>query len=219
MSTATVGWIGALVIALAACSSKSGGRVSSGACLSDKDCRAAGQLCDTTVAACVQCLRAADCATGVDGAASVDCTAGACVSFHPCGNSLDCKGGEVCDTARGRCVACVTDADCGTASHCVASLCRKSCLSDKDCVAAKQLCDPATGSCLECVRSTDCGTGKVCTAGACTDSVCPPGAAACAATTLFVCAPTGTTWQVTAICTGGCRITADGGVCSAGGGS
>jgi len=208
------------VLALAAaCSSTAlksdgGSTTTSGACLSDKDCRATGRLCDPNTAACVQCLRNADCPTAADGGVGAECVAGACVAFQMCINSLDCKVGEVCDPTRGRCVACVTDTDCMTGSHCVANVCRPSCASDKDCVAMKQLCDFASATCVDCVRDSDCGAGTTCNGGACTDSVCTPGATSCTSNVLFTCSATGTAWQNPVTCPVQCHMTAAGGTCS-----
>jgi hypothetical protein len=197
---------------LAACSSKStgGGGGSSGACLSDKDCRAQGRLCDPKTRACAQCLQASDCGM------NADCVAGACVAFESCTNSLDCKAGKVCEIARGRCVTCVADSDCAATFHCVASTCRTSCLSDKDCVAMKQLCDFSTSTCAACIRPTDCGPGKTCSAGACVDSVCTAGKTSCAANMLFTCAADGSAWGSPITCPAECRMTAAGGTCSNG---
>jgi len=204
----------------AACSSKSsksdGGGTTTGACLSDKDCRAQGKLCDPSTLACVQCLRASDCGGGTDGGAGADCVAGACVAFETCKNSLDCKAGEVCDTTRGRCVACLTDTDCPSMAHCVASACHASCMSDKDCTAMKQLCDFTSASCVDCIRNSDCGTGKTCSAGSCTDTVCLPGSTSCVSNMLLVCSDTGSGYGSPITCPVACRMTATGGTCSDG---
>ena len=63
-----------------------------------------------------------------------------------CKNSLDCPNNQVCDIATHQCVACLTDADCGSGQQCVAQICRGACVSDKDCTPLGELCDRAAGS-------------------------------------------------------------------------
>src|SRR5262245_8884268 len=63
-------------------------------CVSDKECRAQGLLCDTGRSICVQCLSSLDC--GGSEASTYDCLAGVCVAFTPCTNSRDCNG-QVCN--------------------------------------------------------------------------------------------------------------------------
>jgi hypothetical protein len=210
-----VGGIAALLMLAAACSNSSKNGAASSACISDKDCRSQGKLCNPATAACVQCLQASDCGM------NADCVAGACVPFVTCKSSLECKSSEVCDTSRGRCVACLADADCGMAMLCVANTCHPTCQSDKDCVSMHQLCDFTTTTCVDCIRDADCATGKFCNAGACSDQVCSPGSTSCTANMLFMCSANGTAWQNPTTCPDVCSMTADGGVCtsaSSGGG-
>lgn len=93
-----------------------------------------------------------------------------------CGVSADCAGDlPICDQARGKCVACLTDDQCkGSAAKafCVANTC--SGCRDRPTGACRMrdaktpVCGPA-GMCLECVVSSDCGeTGRpICEANKC----------------------------------------------------
>jgi len=74
----------------------------------------------------------------------------------------------VCNATSGRCVACLTDADCANANQtCVANACRTKCVSDRTCTPLGLLCDQASGSCVRCIVAADCPTGQSCQANAC----------------------------------------------------
>lgn len=81
-------------------------------------------------------------------------------------NSRPCPGDERCD-ARGLCVDCVTDADCGpglpvcdrTRNVCV------ECTADSNCSGGRPVCDLGASLCVACVDDGDCGGAAVCLPG------------------------------------------------------
>jgi hypothetical protein len=145
--------------------------------VSDKDCRAYNLLCDASLG-CVDCVRSTDCPAADGG--EVTCTAGRCETVVPCTNSLQCPTNQVCDSALGRCVECVLDADCGTGMTCQTQRCVRSveCTVTSDC-ASPQLCDTAVGRCVDCLSLVDCPTGQTCELGSCIDTTsgCKPSVA------------------------------------------
>jgi hypothetical protein len=144
----------------------------SGACSSDKECVANGQLCDTARGLCVDCLDTSGCKT------NQSCEKGKCVDFMPCMSSLDCAVGSVCDKTKMRCVECLTQADCPAGKMCGGNTCRSACASDKDCTGGGQLCDTMLGYCVGCLADTDCKNGY-CDMAQCVPQSCTPGAVTC----------------------------------------
>jgi hypothetical protein len=145
---------------------------SGGACTSDKQCAASGELCDQNRHLCVACIDSSGCGDGGT------CENGKCVVVETCNNSLDCPSGHVCDKTRGRCVDCLADADCPPMNACVGNTCRSKCTSDKDCRDQMLLCDTTAGYCSECLRDSDC-KGGACTMSKCIAYACMPGSVAC----------------------------------------
>src|SRR5690606_25812214 len=89
-----------------------------------------------------------------------------------CTAASGCDEG-VCHPGTGRCVACLDDGDCATASapRCDGGEC-KPCASDAHCagVTGKPLCDTATGACVECTAADE---------SACGDKSCDPATHRC----------------------------------------
>lgn len=113
------------------------------------------------------------------------------VPSGPCSSSRMCPG-QVCDTARSRCVDCLSEVDCAAGQRCVSNQCvapPSSCRSDRDCSMLNQVCNLGRMLCVDCVTARDCGGGQYCTAeGDCEMQVCAPGAASCVnGTTRGVC--------------------------------
>jgi hypothetical protein len=114
-------------------------------CTADAQCagRAVGTRCVSTAQQC-GCDSPADCPSA---------SAPACATAHQCGcgSNAECAGDagapgyDVCDTATGLCVECVTDSDCTDPNN--------------------RVCDPTTNLCLPCRTSADCAQnvdGPVC---------------------------------------------------------
>jgi hypothetical protein len=144
-------------------------------CTSAKDCAApdagAGTsktpACDVFAHECVRCVVDMDCAK------NEFCSEHQCQPFTPCVNTLDCPSDKVCNRMLGRCVGCVTGADCGDANAmCVESTCVASCVSDKECASLGRLCDVKAGHCVQCVQQVDCPGVYHCAAGKCILDVC-----------------------------------------------
>jgi len=176
-------------------------------CESDKECRTADQLCDTTRHTCVDCLDAADC----DGVA--DCTDGRCVPYVPCVTVRDCPVELVCNEETGRCVECLSDADCLNGLVCGGNRCRDGCTSDTECMTG--VCDPG-GYCVDCVTDENCPAGY-CTATECSPRVCEPGTSRCLAGGVATCTPRGDAYSDPVLCSETC--TESGSSASCGGGS
>jgi hypothetical protein len=84
-------------------------------------------------------------------------------------NSRPCPGDERCD-ARGLCVDCVVDADCGPGPLPVCDRTRNVCVectTGSNCSSELPVCDVEASRCVECVVDRDClATGEVCLPGA-----------------------------------------------------
>lgn len=120
-----------------------------------------------------QCDKNADCRVGygcVDEQSS-----GICVPQNPvlCRYDVDCQaaGRPHCDKPSGRCVECLSDADCSGSDVCLSSVCQGSarngtpCQSGADCLGRS--CQPTTyapgGYCTQnCVSDLDCSAGGHC---------------------------------------------------------
>ncbi len=139
-------------------------------CQSDKDCTAAGLVCDPLTKMCVPCLSDVDCP------ASHHCVGLTCLGFTTCSNSLGCtnaKGPDgldqpICDPKGGECTACLTAADCPLSTDCVAKACVPftACQNSTECK-QDEVCDKATNRCVQCLGNNDCATNELCEAGAC----------------------------------------------------
>lgn len=130
-------------------------------CLVDAHCSAPSPACDPITRRCVPCRGAIGCTApyvcspsapvcvlpcmdGNDCPGFIDaCRANVCSA---CNDPEDCAEGMFCDVPHGRCVACLSDANCGGTTL---------------------KCNQATGQCEACVRNLDCASGGVCFQGAC----------------------------------------------------
>ena len=129
-------------------------------CISDTNCTGDTPACDTLTKRCVACQGNVGCAGGYV------CSPSAPVCVLPCTEPSECPA--FIDGCRANvCSACHDPEDCGALfcdiphGRCVA------CLSDANCPAATPKCHAATGTCGACVRNLDCGAGGVCFQGAC----------------------------------------------------
>ena len=112
-----------------------------------------------------------------------------------CRSAADCAsdpGGRACDTATGRCVACLPGmrGQCAASEYCTAAMrCESGCGDDADCAGDGGLtrCDPVRHACARCVTDDHCPAGEVCRLGSCapgcTDAhACPVGRSCCEGT-------------------------------------
>ncbi|MBI5611225.1 MAG: hypothetical protein HY902_20295, partial [Deltaproteobacteria bacterium] len=126
-------------------------------CASDKQCQAAGLVCDMVAGVCVQCLTGDDCGTGES------CKAHKCLPPPTkCASTKDCALGLVCDKPNKVCVECITSDDCSKGLTCSETVC------------VPMLCQPGTTSCADqksvktCTsdgmgyEQTDCPGGSMC---------------------------------------------------------
>src|SRR5690554_4471418 len=117
-----------------------GGALGGGGGACDESCAGGASECDAESAGSTEC---------------VACTA-----------ESGCEVG-VCDASRGRCVACLEDADCTEpgAARCDGGEC-VGCTEDAQCagVDGRELCDVGTGECVECLpgEHDSCGAGWLC---------------------------------------------------------
>jgi Cys-rich repeat protein len=80
----------------------------------------------------------------------------------PCTSDDDCtKSAPFCNVTDGRCVQCMTAADCPNGEVCRAEthFCEPRCQSPEDCVGIDRPVCSATGVCVECTSDNDCGAG------------------------------------------------------------
>ena len=176
------------------------------ACLTDTDCGAAGSgtLCDTSthtchlgctggaqtgcpgglvctsqnnqVGSCVACVADSDCGGAHSG---LVCNAGHACVLGCRGDGNGCSAGLTCtsqDAALGKCVGCLTDANCGgPKSGSVCDTDKQTCTvgckgTDGNGCSGNLVCtsmNGATGNCAGCVHDSDCGPangGAVCEA-------------------------------------------------------
>jgi hypothetical protein len=140
-------------------------------CTADADCVGdpAGEVCNTTSGACVECMIDGDCETGE----TCNMTTYTCEAEQTnCSSNADCVGaaaGEICDTVSGLCVECLVDENCETGEVCnmttyTCELEQTGCTSNADCVGdpAGAICNTTSGDCVECMIDDNCGTGEVC---------------------------------------------------------
>ena len=139
-------------------------------CASDKDCTAAGKVCDPLTKVCVACLTDAECKV------NEHCIGLTCQGYTPCTNSLGCKSAKgpdgldqpICDQKIGECSSCLTAADCPAINDCVAKACvpYKNCQNSTEC-AKDEVCDKATSRCVQCLGNNDCAASELCESGKC----------------------------------------------------
>ena len=92
---------------------------------------------------------------------SLDAGAAATDGGSWCTGNAECASSDrdLCDTERGRCVECVTDAHCDEIfERCHAALgrCVVPCTGPGTCPWDEPICDAVLGACVECVADTDC---------------------------------------------------------------
>lgn len=123
----------------------------------------------------------------------------------PCASNRDCAGGLLCDTAAGRCVQCLTGAQCPAMGDvCMGHRCVAGtrCTSSRTCMGL--VCETTRGVCVECLMDVDCTGGTVCRGNACvtpprmcrssrecTDQVCDTARSVCVDCLTDVDCPTG----------------------------
>lgn len=144
------------------------------------------------------------------------CFANQCVLGCGQPNGLTCTGGQVCNTANGRCEAaqqsCATDAECPSAQICESQLCVPGCtLNPSLCDAATQLCDPSTFRCVAlptpCTMDSECMPPMtVCESSQCVPGCDQTGGIQCSGTTPYCNSGTGRC-QATQV--GGCTLDSD----------
>jgi concanavalin A-like lectin/glucanase superfamily protein/uncharacterized protein DUF2341 len=201
-------------------------------CVSSGDpCTAGGQLCDGPNSRCVDCLAAGDCDDSVS-CTDNSCNPGSgtcvytpnngncpddgifcngseyCHAVNDCDHSGDpcTAGGQLCDVSGGRCVDCLTGADCDDTVDCTDNGCDSgpgtctytandgNCPDDGDFCNGNEIChlindcehsgDPCTAGGQLCdvsgSRCVDCLAAGDCDDGAtCTDDSCNPGPGTC----------------------------------------
>ena len=82
------------------------------------------------------------------------CAKGACVV---CAADGDCGMGKKCDAIGMKCVDCLVSSDCAAGSRCVMGACAFGCDPKSPCPAGK-VCDPTTSVCVQCAASSDCSS-------------------------------------------------------------
>lgn len=94
------------------------------------------------------------------------CAEGEC---HECARDSDCTSPSLgrCDPDRHRCVACLTEQDCGAGFACdsLANRCLRKCGEGLDCPPDLHGCDEGRGVCYECDEDYECAdapTGQLC---------------------------------------------------------
>jgi hypothetical protein len=131
-------------------------------CIIDANCSGATPACDAATKRCVTCKASLGCTL------PYVCSPSAPVCVLPCVmDSSECPG--FIDGCRANvCSTCNEDDDCGPALFCDVPHGRcVACLTDANCSAPTPKCHQATGTCGECVKNTDCGSGGVCFQGSC----------------------------------------------------
>ncbi|MFI5306163.1 MAG: hypothetical protein ACHQ53_02360 [Polyangiales bacterium] len=170
---------GALVCRAGACSQASVCKTMSG-CVTDADCDAASQYCDTGTGTCAAKLANGKMLPGVTGhspsldgtcsktAAEIVCQSGVCdAADDECGHAI---GQGPCDATN---AATVCRAKTCAVSGTNANLCVE-CATDAQCAGAKPVCDPRTNACVQCTAadSSACtGATPICLVG---PSTCAP---------------------------------------------
>ena len=152
-------------------------------CKTHADC--GSSYCDRVTGACVECLAHGHCADPTP-----VCRAGSCAAATPCGPDAPCAAG-VCaeaptasgstdagDPTEGRCVDCLTDADC-SGVPCRAQVCATGevpCASTADCAPYGMQCQG--GHCVDCLVDAHCAVEDYCGDAVCQPDVCVPGTVA-----------------------------------------
>lgn len=162
-------------------------------CESDGDCDPNEQCddgtCETKFVTCdseEDCLGNQTCVLGT-------CDGGECESDADCGAII----GGLC--SNGRCLLCITNAQCEMDKKCFGGSCvpRDACESDADCDADKYC---STGACFPDCDPNDCNDNNACTSDSCVDQAC---------------SNTRITCDTAATCPAGCNAECLGGICFA----
>ena len=130
-------------------------------CAEDGHCANPRARCDPATDRCVECLSAADCG------GSGSCIAGPSRCVRNCTLLTQCPAGTLeCESTGGYCSYCEFDGDC--AGSTVGHRCDENygrcveCVTAADCSAPKPLCDRTLGRCVGCLSSAGCGAGLAC---------------------------------------------------------
>lgn len=139
------------------------------------------------------CEACQECVNGicVDKCPDKKCVNGACCDCEvssDCGNGYICNGCNcICPTgyknAKGDCVACLTNAQCGPCEDCINGECVSKCAPGLICDGTECKCPPGTkynittGKCekIDCASDKDCPECQVCVGGECVPIKCPEG--------------------------------------------
>jgi cysteine-rich repeat protein len=129
-----------------------------------------GKVCDGA-SACVECVDAADCASGV--CAKNGCIAASCTDTvkNNTETDVDCGGPDCNPCAAGK--ACAAGTDC-VDTICTAGLCAGATCSDAAKNGAETDVDCGGGTCKACGPTLGCKIDGDCTGGSCSGSVCLP---------------------------------------------
>jgi hypothetical protein len=187
------------------------------ACASDKQCKAAGLMCDTAKGKCAQCVANTDCPAAYHCSMSGVGGTGACKLDVCTGASGACAGNtiSVCDDAGAAWSPpklCPAQTSCMQANGKAA--CKPwVCTPGVACSSAKAVTCSADG--LQVLAVSDCAAGgQNCVGGACKPAVCQPAALSCNGKDVVQCANDGTAATVVKTCGAGEYCAA--GACKAG---
>jgi hypothetical protein len=143
------GWawipLAVLAVTLAACGTNDCGAGAN--CVVEPDAAASADRAEPDAHGDVSAMDAFDvpAADAFDAPAAIDVAA---MDGPPrCTDDSVCVGGLRCDPSSGRCVACVTDVQCGANRVCEANACVDGCRDDAQCGGSTPRCDPAARRC------------------------------------------------------------------------
>jgi Cys-rich repeat protein len=132
-------------------------------CVTDASCAAPNPACDPATHRCVPCRGTLGCT------APYVCSPSAPFCVLPCtdGSSGSCPG--FLESCRSNvCSSCNEDEDCALGTFCDAPHGRcVACLSDANCTGATPRCNQGRGMCEACLRNADCPAGGTCFQGTC----------------------------------------------------
>lgn len=132
-------------------------------CTTDGNCSGANPACDPVAKRCVPCRGSVGCV------APYVCSPSAPFCVLPCisGSSGTCPG-FIENCGAGVCAACNEDDDCALGMFCEVPHARcVACLSDANCGGATPRCHQGTGVCEACLTNADCPAGGACFQGSC----------------------------------------------------
>ncbi len=156
-------------------------------CLSNSECAANGEVCDTINNVCVACNSVADCGAAdtchvmtcsanecvqVPEQEGETCTGGVCSDVQTCVECVDdtqCASGLFCG-AMNTCVACESNAQCDDGISCTSDVCNEAGVCSNIVNTAGTQCIDGAGEagvclgddCVECGSDSDCSNGELC---------------------------------------------------------